>query len=177
MNQSEVNKNVIRYVRLRDTQFDVYVQYAKRFAIPVKSLFVLSALYDAPEGCSQMDICIKAYSSKQTVSAIIKGYLERGYVSLTELPTDRRNKLVRLTAAGRKYAESIVPVCHEGRNGRDGATNAGATKHAGGVDCCLWRPSTETIGGSIKKEITHDLEHRRTDRYRPILYKVAAETD
>lgn len=109
MSQSDAYQNVVRYVRLRDTQFDVYVRYAKRFGIPVKSLFVLNALYYAPEGCTQMEICVKAYSSKQTVSAIVKGYLAQGYVELTELPTDRRNKLVRLTEAGWKYAEPIVP--------------------------------------------------------------------
>lgn len=109
MGQSEVYKNVIRYVRLRDTQFDVYVQYAKRFKIPVKSLFVLNALYYTPDGCSQMEICIKAYSSKQTVSAIVKGYLENGYVELAELPSDRRAKLVRLTEQGRRYAQDIIP--------------------------------------------------------------------
>lgn len=113
MDQSQVHNNVLRYVRLRDTQFDVYVRYAKRFGIPVKSLFVLNALYYTPEGCNQMEICLKAYSSKQTVSAIVKGYLERGYVELTELPTDRRNKLVRLTEAGRQYAEAIVPSLTE----------------------------------------------------------------
>lgn len=109
MNKSAVYENVVRYVRLRDTQFDVYVRYAKRFGIPVKSLFVLNTLYYTPEGCNQMEICLKAYSSKQTVSAIIKGYLERGYVEFAELPADRRNKLVRLTKAGRRYAEAIVP--------------------------------------------------------------------
>lgn len=109
MSQSKVSKNVVRYVRLRDTQFDVYVQYAKRFHIPVKSLFVLGALYDAPEGCNQAEICLKAYSSKQTVSAIIKGYLKLGYVEMTELAADRRNKLVRLTDAGWQYAETVVP--------------------------------------------------------------------
>ena len=109
MKESEVYKNVVHYVRLRDTQFDVYVRYAKRFGIPVKSLFVLNALYYTPDGCNQREICLKAYSSKQTVSAIIKGYLERRYVELTELPTDRRNNLVRLTEAGRRYAEGIVP--------------------------------------------------------------------
>lgn len=109
MSQPDAYQNVVRYVRLRDTQFDVYVRYAKRFGIPVKSLFVLNALYYAPEGCTQMEICVKAYSSKQTVSAIIKGYLAQGYVELTELPTDRRNKLVRLTETGWHYAEPIIP--------------------------------------------------------------------
>lgn len=113
MKQSEVKKSVMRYVRLRDTQFDVYVQYAKRFGIPVKSLFVLNALYDKPDGCTQMEVCIKAYSSKQTVSAILKGYLDRGYVELTEQPTDRRTKIVRLTNTGRKYAEGIVSPLSE----------------------------------------------------------------
>lgn len=109
MNQPDIYQNVIRYVRLRDMHFDVYVRYARRFSIPVKSLFVLNALYYAPEGCTQMEICLKAYSSKQTVSAIVKGYLVQGYVEMAELPIDRRNKLVRLTEAGWKYAEAIVP--------------------------------------------------------------------
>ena len=113
MDQDDVCKNVARYVRLRGTQFDVYVRYAKRFGIPLKSLFVLNALYYAPEGCNQMEICLKAYSSKQTVSAIIKGYLTRGYVNLTEQSNDRRNKLVRLTDAGRQYADAIVPPVTE----------------------------------------------------------------
>lgn len=113
MSQPDAYQNVLRYVRLRDTQFDIYVRYAKRFRIPVKSLFVLNALYYAPEGCTQMEICLRAYSSKQTVSAIIKGYLAQGYVELTELPADRRNKLVRLTEAGWKYAEPIVPPVTE----------------------------------------------------------------
>ena len=56
---------------------------------------------------------MKAYSSKQTVSAIIKGYLGRGYIELTELPADRRTKLVRLSAAGREYAKNIVPPIAE----------------------------------------------------------------
>ena len=109
MSQHDVYENVLHYVRLRDTQFDVYVRYAKRFGIPVKSLFVLNALYYAPEGVTQMEICLRAYSSKQTVSAIIKGYLAQRYVELTELPADRRNKLVRLTEAGWQFAEPIIP--------------------------------------------------------------------
>lgn len=113
MSQLDAYQNAVRYVRLRDTQFDVYVRYAKRFGIPVKSLFVLNALYYAPEGCNQMEICVKAYSSKQAVSAIVKGYLAQGYVELTELPSDRRNKLVRLTEAGWKYAEPIIPPVTE----------------------------------------------------------------
>lgn len=113
MSQPDAYKNVVRYVRLRDMQFDVYVRYAKRFGIPVKSLFVLNVLYYAKEGCTQMEICVKAYSSKQAVGAIIKGYMAQGFVELLELPTDRRNKLVRLTEAGRKYAEHIIPPVTE----------------------------------------------------------------
>lgn len=47
-------------------------------------------------------------ATKQTISAIIKKFWKLGYVSLTESENDRRNKIVRFTAAGLEYAEGIV---------------------------------------------------------------------
>ncbi len=108
MKQDRMFQNLVRYCRLRDVQFHIYDTYARRQGIPVKSLFVLNAIYYSPQGCTQMEICQKAFSSKQTVNAIIKGYLKQGMVQLTEQPEDRRTKIVQLTKKGREYAKNLI---------------------------------------------------------------------
>ena len=55
-----------------------------------------------------MEIAQRTFTSKQTVSAVTKNYLEKGLVRLTEVASDRRNKLVQLTEKGRQYAKSVI---------------------------------------------------------------------
>lgn len=113
MDRSEVRDYVNQYCRLRDVQFAAYEQYARRHSLTAKELFVLDILWFAPEGCPQADICARLSATKQTVSAIIKKFMKKGYVSLTESETDRRHKIVRLTGAGVEYTERIIPPAAE----------------------------------------------------------------
>ena len=57
----------------------------------------------------QAEICERLSATKQTVSAIIKKFLKKGHVTLSESATDRRSKIIRLTDAGREYVEKIIP--------------------------------------------------------------------
>lgn len=57
----------------------------------------------------QADICERLSATKQTVSAIIKKFLKKGYVILSESAADRRSKIIHLTDAGREYVEKIIP--------------------------------------------------------------------
>lgn len=109
MTEESVRLNAQKYCWLRYTQYSLYEGYAKKFGIGYKNLFVLRTLYAAPDGCTQMEICQNSLISKQTVSAVIKGYLSQGYVSMEEVCSDRRNKLVKLTQKGLEYAENIIP--------------------------------------------------------------------
>ncbi len=97
------------YCKLRDIQFAAYEFYARRHALTAKELFVLDILWFAPDGCLQSDICNRLSATKQTISAIIKKFLKQGYVTMEESPTDRRNKILRFTAAGLRYAKKIIP--------------------------------------------------------------------
>ena len=109
MNQDHVRTYVNQYCRLRDVQFAAYELYARRHNLTAKELFVLDILWFAPEGCLQADICARLSATKQTISAIIKKFWKKGYVSLTESEQDRRNKTVRLTEAGIRYVKQIIP--------------------------------------------------------------------
>lgn len=109
MDWEEVRMYVNRYCKLRDVQFAAYEMYARKHRLTAKELFVLDILWFAPEGCLQTEICERLSATKQTISAIIKKFMKMGYLSLTESETDRRNKIVRYTEAGREYAAAIIP--------------------------------------------------------------------
>ena len=57
---------------------------------------------------TQADICQRTFQSKQTVNLIIKNLLSDGYVTVNEMPGNKRNKIVRMTQAGRAYCQKVV---------------------------------------------------------------------
>lgn len=109
MSQEKARSYVNQYCKLRDVQFAAYELYARKHNLTAKELFVLDLIWFAPDGCLQSEICERLSATKQTVSAIIKKFWKQGYVSLTESETDRRNKIVRFTEEGTKYARKIIP--------------------------------------------------------------------
>lgn len=108
MDREEVRTYVNAYCKLRDVQFAAYEMYARKHHLTAKELFVLDLIWFSENGCFQSDICDRLSATKQTVSAIVKKFQKLGYVSLNEFGTDRRNKLLQLTDAGREYARRII---------------------------------------------------------------------
>ena len=103
-------KNAFLYCKFRDQQFALYDEYAKSNGMMMKTFLVLNVLFYAKDGMTQKEICERTFQSKQIVSNIVKNLLTDGYVTLEENEDDRRNKTVKLTDAGRTYAER--PVRH-----------------------------------------------------------------
>ena len=116
MNKERVNARVNQYCRLRDKQYAVYEGYARKHGLTAKELFILDILYFAEGGCTQAEICARLSAPKQTVSAAMKKFWQCGYVAFEEFPTDRRNKIVRFTAAGREYVRRIIPPAAQAEN-------------------------------------------------------------
>ena len=108
MEREEVRKFVNVYCYLRDVQYAAYTNYARRFNLTTNELFVLDIIYFTPECCTQAEICTRMSATKQTISAIIKKFLQLGYVTLAEAAGDRRQKIIRLTAEGLKYARQVI---------------------------------------------------------------------
>lgn len=115
-NQESVNKHVNAYCHLRDKQYAVYAGYAGKHGLTTKELFLLDIMYFAVDGCTQAAICERLSATKQTVSAIVKKFWKKGYVAFEESPADRRNKILRFTAAGRAYVERIIPPAAQAEN-------------------------------------------------------------
>lgn len=72
MNKESVNIHVNNYCRLRDKQYAVYTEYARKHGLTTKELFILDIIYFAQSGCTQAGICERLSATKQTVSAAIK---------------------------------------------------------------------------------------------------------
>ena len=104
----EDKKNAYLYCKFRDEQFALYDEYAKRHGMLMKTLLVVNVLFYAEDGMTQTEICRRTFQSKQTVNLIIKNLLTDSYVTVSEMPENRRNKVVRMTKAGRAYCEKIV---------------------------------------------------------------------
>ena len=104
----EDKKNAYLYCKFRDEQFALYDEYAKRHGMLMKTLLVVNVLFYTEDGMTQTEICRRTFQSKQTVNLIIKNLLTDSYVTVSEMPENRRNKVVRMTKAGRAYCERIV---------------------------------------------------------------------
>lgn len=108
----EDKRNAFLYCKFRDEQFALYDEYAKRHGMLMKTLLVVNVLfYDSfygKGGMTQTEICQRTFQSKQTVNLIIKNLLAESYVTVTEVPENKRNKIVQMTEAGRTYCEKVV---------------------------------------------------------------------
>ena len=104
----EDKKNAYLYCKFRDEQFALYDEYAKRHGMLMKTLLVVNVLFYSEEGMTQTEICRRTFQSKQTVNLIIKNLLAENYVTVAEVPENKRNKIVRMTEAGRGYCEKVV---------------------------------------------------------------------
>lgn len=104
MAKQEIN----RYIKTFDQQMSLYEQYARKQGLQSKSLFILLWLHHNPQGITQKQLVHKTYSTKQVVSATLKKWYQKGYLEFQESQTDRREKRILLTPAGRSYAEQIV---------------------------------------------------------------------
>lgn len=74
----------------------------------MNTLLVVNALFYAKDGLTQRDICERTFQSKQTVNLIIRNLLNEAYVTVEERKENKREKLVRMTDAGRAYCEKVV---------------------------------------------------------------------
>jgi DNA-binding MarR family transcriptional regulator len=104
----EDKKNAYLYCKFRDMQFAMYDKYAKRHGMLMKTLLVVNAVFYATDGLTQRTICDKTFQSKQSVNLVIKNLLADGHVTVTEVPENKRTKIVRMTESGHAYYEKVV---------------------------------------------------------------------
>jgi DNA-binding MarR family transcriptional regulator len=105
---SVTNEDVNEYCRLwREINLQ-YEEYAKAIGTTYSMPLVMSIINSGGENCTQKDICSQSFLPKQTVNLIIKSFLKDGFIKMTELESDRRNKIIRLTKKGKDYVQKYI---------------------------------------------------------------------
>ena len=104
----EVYSVVRKYCDTWNKMLLQYEEYAKRLGMSYSTLQVFCMIYNE-KGCTQKQICEHTFLPKQTVSAIVSGFIKQGKVQMTRAEADGRSKVIHLTESGKAYADSVVP--------------------------------------------------------------------
>ncbi|OOR98087.1 MarR family transcriptional regulator [Haemophilus paracuniculus] len=84
--------------------------WIEKWGLGYNHFAVLYSLASAEQGqCTQKQICDEWYLPKQTVFNICKAYKEKGWIEFYESPTDKRERLMRLTEQGKPH---VLPIYH-----------------------------------------------------------------
>ena len=97
--------------RIYKEQDDIYRGMAAHCGLSDAAFWVLYAVLDADQSCSQNDLCNAWFFPKQTVNSAINNLIRRGYVVLQPVPGTRNRKAVELTEEGKDFCEkNILPL-------------------------------------------------------------------
>ena len=111
MAELEMNAQEARFCEIMQKIDHLYEEYAKSKGMTYMSLYVLEAICTQKENCTQKLICEESHYPKQSVNLIIKSFWQSGYITLEEMPADRRNKRIVLTEKGQDYAaQTVAPL-------------------------------------------------------------------
>ena len=106
------NENMLiqlqRYYSLWKDCTVMYEEWAKEHELSSNGVFILYSFYENNDPCTQKGISQKWCIPKQTVNTILKDFQKKGYIEMVSMPEDKRNKLIRLTEAGKNYADNII---------------------------------------------------------------------
>ncbi len=86
----------------------VYDRYAKSIGTTDSALYLLNLVYDRGS-CTQRELAEFMMLPKQTVNSIVKEYENQGLLELAVSEADRRQRCLRLTGAGKAYAQRYIP--------------------------------------------------------------------
>ena len=104
----DLKKNAIAKFREVFRKVDIqYTNFAKKLGINYAAVCVMECISESVGLITQKEICERLVLPKQLVNTIIKSFWEQGLVELKEAK-DRRNKVIILTDAGKKYADTIT---------------------------------------------------------------------
>ena len=106
--QTETLSQLQRYYALWKDCNAMYEEWARAQGLSSNGILILYSFCDRDGTRTQKSISQQWCIPKQTVNTILKDFSAQGYVELSPMPGDRRNKLVRLTPAGQAFAQAVI---------------------------------------------------------------------
>lgn len=107
----DVEQDILQIEQLLKEQDAIYHAAAVKLGVSDTALWALCMLYESEQGCTQQELCQQFYFPKQTINAMIAGFVRKGIVRLEPIAGSRNRKRILLTEAGRALAENTaMPV-------------------------------------------------------------------
>ncbi len=88
----------------------IYRKLASQSNLSDSSYWVLYALYESDDYCSQKNICDQWSMSKQTVNSALQELIKKRLIFLEISTSDHRSKRIVLTESGRIFASKIFDI-------------------------------------------------------------------
>lgn len=108
---------LIEYNQLFRELDNLYHNYAKSCGLSDSTLWILYSIYEDKEIHTQKDLCESWSYSKQTVNSSMKNLIANGYIKLTALSENRKNKQMILTESGEELVQRfIAPLMNAEQN-------------------------------------------------------------
>ena len=107
MEQAMLNEWKRYYTLWRESNL-MYEEWCREQGISMNGYLILYSFYDGTDAPTQRSISQRWMIPKQTVNTILKEYLQKGLIEAEPLPSDKRNKVLRLTASGKAYADELI---------------------------------------------------------------------
>lgn len=85
----------------------IYDRWAQRYGLRRNSMFVLFFIWQRQRACTGKELAQWMVLPKQTVSSLVQGLEEQGLIRRSAHPDDHRNKLIALTAEGKRRGDEI----------------------------------------------------------------------
>lgn len=86
----------------------IYEEWSQNRGLSFNCVLVLHSIYEDMDHCTQKKISQQWFMPKQTVNMILKDFEKRGFIELIPMQSDKRNKLIHTTAAGKQYVSEII---------------------------------------------------------------------
>ena len=86
----------------------LYAQYAQENRISYVEMMVLYALLNTDAPLTQIELGAYYVISKQSLNFAVKKYKTEGFILTVQDEKDKRQKYLKLTSSGEKYAHSVL---------------------------------------------------------------------
>lgn len=87
---------------------EAYHKIATYYNLSDSSFWILYALYQKKEGCTQKELCTDWYINKQTINSSIRYLQNKGYITLNYEENNKKYKRVSITEKGLEIAKQTV---------------------------------------------------------------------
>ncbi|MEL7564068.1 MAG: MarR family transcriptional regulator [Dehalobacterium sp.] len=116
MTKSDTNAYANEYLHVCFELNAQYEAYAKSLGLSYSTLSALRIILKHDGDCTQKTICEYTFLPKQTVNAIVTGLLRHGAIRMSELDSDRRQKVIHFTDKGRQFAFEAIQKIKNAEN-------------------------------------------------------------